>query len=63
MTSGVRDEHVEIDDRTTGEPIPVTMPFRLSDGSELMFPGDSSMGAAAGQVINCRCTTIYGFED
>ncbi|CAB4184545.1 COG4695 Phage-related protein [uncultured Caudovirales phage] len=28
-------------------------------GSRLMFPGDSSMGAAAAQVINCRCTQTY----
>jgi HK97 family phage portal protein len=59
----VREEHVEIDDRTTDEPIPVTAPFRLADGSELMFPGDSSLGADPGQVINCRCTTLYFFED
>jgi HK97 family phage portal protein len=59
----VRDEHTEIDDRTTAEPIPVTMPFRLADGSELQYPGDSSLGADPGQIINCRCTTLYFFED
>jgi HK97 family phage portal protein len=59
----VRDEHKEIDDSTTDDPIPITSPFRLSDGSELMFPGDSSLNADAGQVINCRCTTLYFFEE
>jgi len=59
----VREEHQEIDEETTDDPIPVTSPFRLSDGSELMFPGDSSLGADPGQVINCRCTTLYFFEE
>src|SRR4029453_19060211 len=59
----VRDEHIQIDDEATADPILVNSPFRLADGSELMFPGDSSMGADPGQVVNCRCTTIYGFGD
>ena len=24
----------------------------------MMFPGDISLGADAGQVINCRCTVV-----
>lgn len=27
----------------------------LPDGSRMMTPGDSSLGASAGQIINCRC--------
>lgn len=30
-------------------------PFVLPDGSRMMYPGDTSLGAAAAQVIRCRC--------
>jgi hypothetical protein len=30
-------------------------PFTLPDGSRMMFPGDTSLGASADQVILCRC--------
>lgn len=33
----------------------LNMLFRVS-GEYLMFPGDSSHGASAGNIINCRCT-------
>lgn len=32
------------------------------DGEELMFPGDSSMTASAGNVANCRCTETYSVK-
>lgn len=38
--------------------IPYNDPFKVG-GSELMFPGDSSRGAAAKEVIQCRCTALY----
>src|SRR4030095_12983062 len=28
-------------------------------GYDLMFPGDSSLGAPAGETIQCRCTELY----
>ncbi len=28
-------------------------------GENLMFPGDTSLGASAGNVINCRCAAIW----
>jgi hypothetical protein len=28
-------------------------------GARMMFPGDSSLGAGANNVANCRCTLIY----
>lgn len=37
------------------EPIPFERPFVAPDGSRLMYPGDSSMGASGSQIINCRC--------
>lgn len=30
-------------------------PYTLPDGSRMLYPGDSSLGAAADQVIQCRC--------
>ena len=34
-------------------------PFALPDGSRMLFPGDTSLGAAASQTINCRCYDEY----
>lgn len=36
----------------------LAVPFTV-DGEALMHPGDISMGARAGNVINCRCATIF----
>jgi hypothetical protein len=33
-------------------------PF-VVDGEQLMFPGDTSMGATARNIVNCRCTCIF----
>ena len=33
----------------------MTAPFTLPDGSRMMHPGDTSLGAAADQTILCRC--------
>jgi|SRR5262245_28003158 len=33
-------------------------PFDTDDG-QMMFPGDDSMGADAGGLINCRCSLLY----
>lgn len=49
-----RDDHLAMD----GVSVDVNEPFILPDGSKMMFPCDISMGADAGQVINCRCTMV-----
>lgn len=53
------------DDRTrdthwaaNGQKKPIDEPFEVG-GSLLMFPGDSSLGADADQVISCRCVEVY----
>lgn len=46
-----RDDHVAMDEhrRAPGEP------FRSGSGNYLLYPGDTSLGAGAEDVINCRC--------
>jgi uncharacterized protein with gpF-like domain len=41
-----------------GVTVPMDEPFVVS-GEKLMFPGDISLGATAGNVIQCRCTIGY----
>lgn len=40
-----------------GVQVPLDEPFDVG-GEKMMYPGDVSMGASAGNVINCRCTVI-----
>jgi len=46
-------DHVSAD----AQVVDILSPFIVSD-EPLMFPGDSSMGASAANVINCRCTEL-----
>lgn len=41
--------------KANGQIVPLDEPF-IVGGEKLMHPGDSSMGASAENVINCRCT-------
>jgi hypothetical protein len=36
-------------------------PFTVN-GERLMYPGDPSLGASAGNTINCRCSSLYTFN-
>jgi len=38
------------------------MPFQSPSGAILRFPGDTSLGAGAGEVVNCRCDVSYIFN-
>ena len=49
-----RDDHLAMD----GVAVPNDEPFVLPDGTQMMFPGDISLGAGANQVCNCRCSMI-----
>lgn len=44
-----------------GQRVLVADPFMV-DGELLMYPGDWSLGASAGNVINCRCSAIQEFS-
>lgn len=50
----VRDIHKEVNFQERL----ITRPFDVN-GERLMHPGDTSLGASAGNVINCRCSAIY----
>ena len=49
-----RDAHVIAD----GQKRPINDPFTV-DAEFLMEPSDSSLGASAGNTINCRCSALY----
>lgn len=49
-----RDTHKDIN----GTTIPIEDPFEVGD-SLMMFPRDESMGASAGEIVNCRCSVSY----
>lgn len=37
----------------------IKSPFSLPDGSRMLYPGDTSLGASASQTVNCRCYDEY----
>ena len=51
--NNTRPAHLEAD----GQEVDQDEPF-IIDGEELMYPRDDSMGASAGNIINCACTSI-----
>jgi hypothetical protein len=46
-----RPDHLDMD----GQEVDLNEPFHAPDGSLLMFPGDTSLGASPEETINCRC--------
>lgn len=56
LDSRTRDDHVSINGQEVDG---MNEPFRLPDGSRMLYPGDTSMGASAAQTINCRCYDEY----
>lgn len=46
--------------RPDGQTVENRQPYTVS-GEFLMFPGDPSFGASAGNVINCRCVSVAAF--
>jgi hypothetical protein len=47
-------DHVEAD----GQRVGLEEPFVVS-GERMMYPMDPTLGASAGNIINCRCTCLY----
>ena len=50
----VRESHAEVH----GVTVPFDEPFEVGD-SLLMFPGDTSLGAGADEIANCRCSNLF----
>lgn len=53
-----RKDHLKMEGQTVGFDEPFTAP----DGSRLMYPHDTSLGAPARQVINCRCRVKWAID-
>ena len=53
--ANVRDSHQSIDGQKRG----IDEPFIAPSGALLLTPGDTSLGAAAAEVVNCRCFVDY----
>lgn len=51
----VRDSHTVLHNQSVG----FEQPFQSILGSRLMHPGDTSLGARAGDIIGCRCMVQY----
>lgn len=50
-----RPDHLKMD----GDKAEMDKPFTAPDGSELMYPGDTSLNADASQTAMCRCVVFY----
>lgn len=50
----VRQTHRE----ASGQTVAIDKPFIIG-GSRMMFPCDTSLGASAAEIVNCRCTVQY----
>lgn len=55
-----RPDHEEAGSTQVG--VPLDSAFQVG-GYDMMFPGDSGMGAPAEEVCNCRCATAYAVAD
>ena len=66
LTGKTRKRWVAMMDRRTrethrianGQVMPILEPFQVGD-SLLQFPTDTSLGASANEVVNCRCWCVY----
>lgn len=50
-----RESHAELE----GAEVGIEEPFTSSTGAQLLHPGDTSLGAGAEDVVNCRCMVTY----
>lgn len=53
----IRDTHKSADIQYGNNPIPNNEPYQVG-GSLLMFPSDTSLGASAKEVVNCKCLSV-----
>lgn len=55
------DKKAKFNHYTANQVVASTEPFVVS-GERMNYPGDTSFGASAGNVINCRCSCAANFE-
>lgn len=53
--SRVRWSHKAMDSKYQATGVGLEEPFVSPSGARMMFPGDTSLGAPADEVVNCRC--------
>jgi hypothetical protein len=53
----VRDAHAQAEEDYIDSPIPLDEPFEVG-GEQILFPGDDSLGASLGNIINCQCIQL-----
>jgi hypothetical protein len=60
-TRGFIPTNSPFDHYRAAQTVPLAQPFSVS-GQLLRFPGDTSLGATAGNVVNCRCSAAAKFD-
>lgn len=53
-----RDFHISMN----GQERPIGVPFNSPTGAKMMYPGDSSLGAGAEDIIRCKCMKIIRYD-
>lgn len=46
-----------------GQEVGIDEVFVSPSGAHLLYPGDTSQGAGAAEIINCRCSVSYHFKE
>lgn len=46
-----------------GQTVAMDEPFVSPSGARLMHPGDTSQGAPPEEIVNCRCSVVYAFQE
>lgn len=62
----VRPGHAEAEETYIDNPIPLDQPFIVDldgDAEEMMYPGDDSLGASPGNIINCQCIQLAATKE
>ena len=59
MDSRTREDHRAMHKSTLQG---MAAPWVLPDGSRMMFPGDGSLGAAASEIVRCRCYEAFDVD-